>query len=300
VKASTHTEVYRKFEGELRARPMRALILARAAVRIAFKRKLPALLFYTPIGIACVIFSFQVYFVFSVKGGEAANTLQGAMMGDAISEILGNTVENIFQFLQQSAKFVLLVMVWYGSGLINEDRRLGANQLYFSRPLRRLDYIAGKFLATAWFGCLALVLPCLIICMVAAISSPDWSFLTEEWETIPQVIVFGLLWVATMSLVVLTVSSITHRRSHAIVGAAGLVYGASTFATVLHHALDDGRASILNLFANMERVGESIFGVTLIRDRVVSTESSLAALGVLWVVCLFILTERVRKLEVVA
>ena len=44
MKASTHTEVYRRFTGELSARPKRALVLARAAVRLAFKRKLPILL----------------------------------------------------------------------------------------------------------------------------------------------------------------------------------------------------------------------------------------------------------------
>ena len=300
MKATTHTEVYRRFEGQLRARPLRALVLARAAVRIGFKRKLPALIFYTPVAIACIVSSFQVYFVFATQDQVPSGSPQGALVANAVSQMLGNTVENIFQFLQQSSKFVLLLMAWYGAGLINDDRRLGANLLYFSRPVRRLDYIAGKFLAVAWFGSLGLILPCLVICSVAALSSPNWSFLREEWETIPQVIGFGLLWVSTISLVVLTVSSITHRKSHAIVGSAGLVYGASIFANVLRQALEDGRASILNLFSNMERVGETIFGVTLLRDRVVSTESSLVAVALLWVVCLYILTERVRKLEVVA
>lgn len=300
MKASTHTEVYRPFEGRLRRHPLRPLVLARAAVKQGFKRRLPALLLFIPIGIACVIMCFRVHFVFSFRSGKDANTPQAAMLGSQIERLLGDTVQNIFEYLQSSAWFVMVIMAWYGSGLIAEDRRLGANLLYFSRPLSRLGYLLGKFLAAAWYGVLALIVPCLLICSVAAFSSPEWSFLKEEWETIPQVLLFGALWVATMALFVLTISSVTDRRTHALVGTAGLVYGASVVSGVLAEVLRDGRTTILDLFTNMERVGESIFAVTLVRDRSVGPEASLAAIGILWLVCLFVLTERVRKLEVVA
>jgi len=304
VKATTHTEVYRKFEGEHLARPLRALVLARAGVRLGFKRKLPALLLYTPIAIACTVTSFKVFFSFAVASGEmmgeASGTPVGHQIGRKLAELLGDTVQNIFQFQQNAAKFVLVLMAWYGSGLISEDKRLGANLLYFSRPLSRREYIGGKFLALSWFGYLALLLPCLIICFVATFSSPDWSLLRNEWETFPQVVLFSVLWVSTMSIVVLTVSSLTDRRTHALVGATGLVYGASAVSNLLARIMRDARTTTFDLFSNMERVGETIFGVTLIRDRAVSTDTSLAALALLWVACLFLLTERVRRLEVVA
>ena len=304
MKASTHTEVYRGFTGQLRRHPLRPLILARAAIRLALKRKLPALLLYSPIAITCIIASFTVYFGFALSSGEAlgelAETPQGMLVGGTMAEILGTTVQTIFQFLQNTSKFVLILMAWYGAGLINEDKRLGANLLYFSRPITRAQYLAGKFLAASWFGFLALIVPCLIICLVAAFSSPDWTFLKQEWETIPQVICFGALWISTMSLVVLTLSSITQRRTHALVASVGLVYGSSIISAVLSALLRDDRITTISLFANMERVGEWIFGVTLVSDRAVSAPTSLAALGVLWTVCLFLLTERVRKLEVVA
>jgi len=304
VKATTHTEVYRGFTGELRRNPLRPLILARAAVRLALKRKLPALLLYTPIAIACVILSFKVYFGFALASGEALGelegTTQGSILGSRLAQILGTTVENIFQFLQSASRFVLILMAWYGAGLINEDKRLGANLLYFSRPITRAQYLAGKFLAASWFGVLALIAPCLIICSVAIFSSPDWSFFKQEWETIPQVLLFGTLWVSTMAIVVLTISSITERRTHALIGSVGLVYGSSIISGVLNFMLRDGRATTLDLFQNMERVGEWIFGISLVSDRAVSAPTSLAALAVLWTICLFILTERVRKLEVVA
>jgi ABC-2 type transport system permease protein len=304
VKATTHTEVYRPFEGELSPHPRRALVLARAAVRINFKRKLPALLLFVPLGIACIIMSFQVHFGFAAASGELFGDKAGdprtLAMGAQIQAMLGGTVQNIFEFLQSSAGFVLIVMAWYGAGLICEDKRTGANLLYFSRPLSRFDYLLGKALSVAWYGALALIVPCLVICSVAVFSSPEWSFLTDEWDSILWVVAFGVLWVSTMALVVLTVSSLAGRRTHALVGAVGLVFGAGVVTKVLAKVLDENRTTIFDLFQNMERVGEWMLGVTLVRDRAVSPEASLAAIGVLWLVCLFVLTERVRKLEVVA
>ena len=46
MKATTHTEVYRRFDGELRQRPLRSVTLAWSGIRIGFKKKLPMLLLF--------------------------------------------------------------------------------------------------------------------------------------------------------------------------------------------------------------------------------------------------------------
>ena len=48
MKASTHTEVYRPFEGQLLTRPMRPAVLAWSGIRLGFRKKLPAFLLFTP------------------------------------------------------------------------------------------------------------------------------------------------------------------------------------------------------------------------------------------------------------
>ena len=56
MKATTHTEVYRRFEGELRLRPLRFLTIAWSGIRLGFRRKMPALLLYAPVMITCIVF----------------------------------------------------------------------------------------------------------------------------------------------------------------------------------------------------------------------------------------------------
>ena len=302
MKASTHTDVYRPFVGELKSNPRRALVLARAGIRVSFKRKLPALILYAVPAIMCIVYCFQVHFTFSVaqQVTGAPNGPEAAMMAAQIQAMLGSVVQNIFQFVQAASFFVLIVMAWYGSGQIAEDQRVGANQLYFSRPLTRLEYLGGKFLTVFWFGFLALVVPCLLICLVAVFASPEWSFLKEEWDAILNSIVFGVLWVSTLAIFVLAVSSLTTRRTYALVGSTGIVFGTSALAQLLSSLMEDARPSILNLFQNMERIGEVLFDVTLIRGRSVSMEASLAAIALIWVVSLYVVTERIRRMEVVA
>ena len=48
------------------------------------------------------------------------------------------------QFLEQQDFFVFVITVYVGAGLIANDRRANALQIYLSKPLMRTEYIAGK------------------------------------------------------------------------------------------------------------------------------------------------------------
>ncbi len=298
MKASTHTEVYRRFEGELRTRPLRFLTIAWSGIRHGFRRKLPAALLYGPVFISCIIACFRVHFGFSLKSGELggpADQFSSAM----ITSVLGDVVDNIFIYIQSTAFFALITVAWYGAGLIAEDRRMGANLLYFSRPITRLDYLLGKFLSAFAFGALALVLPCMLVCSIASFSSPNWSFLTGEWDKILKILLFSGLWVATVTVVVLAVSSMVGRKTMALVGVVGFVVVSGGVSRAFAGLFDEQRFTLFSLFQNFERLGEWILDRRDLSDPV-TIESTLWALGALWAVCLVILTNRVRKMEVVA
>ena len=49
------------------------------------------------------------------------------------------------QFLEQQEVFVFFITVYAGAGLIANDRRANALQIYLSKPLTRVEYIFGKF-----------------------------------------------------------------------------------------------------------------------------------------------------------
>jgi ABC-type transport system involved in multi-copper enzyme maturation permease subunit len=301
VKASTHTDIYRPFTGSLREHPRRWLTIGASSFRQGMKRKIPALLLFTPVAIGCVIACFRVYFRFQLLSGDLLdiNSPGAAGITMMVTETLGDVVTNIFTYTQGMSFFLLMIVAWYGAGLIADDRRLGANLLYFSRPISRLDYLFGKGAGAFAFGFLALTLPCLLVCFVATLTSPDWSFIVEEWPSILKVILFSGIWVSTVTVLVLTISSLVGRKSHALIGIIGTIVLSSGVSAVLAGLFKENAFSLLNLFENFERLGEWMFD-RWDSDREVTIGQTLAALGSLWGACLLILSVRIRRLEVVA
>jgi hypothetical protein len=135
--------------------------------------------------------------------------------------------------------------------------------------------------------------------MVATLTSPDWSFIVEEWPSILKVILFSGIWVSTVTVLVLTISSLVGRKSHALIGIIGTIVLSSGVSAVLAGLFKENAFSLLNLFDNFERLGEWMFD-RWDSDREVTIGQTLAALGGLWGACLLILSVRIRRLEVVA
>ena len=85
-------------------------------------------------------------------------------------------------FLQIELTFSMVVILLVGPGLISQDLRFNALPLYFSRPLRRIDYFVGKLGVIAWFLALVVVVPSLIAYVLGLFFSLDITIL---WDTLP-------------------------------------------------------------------------------------------------------------------
>ncbi|MCA9648267.1 MAG: ABC transporter permease subunit [Myxococcales bacterium] len=105
-------------------------------------------------------------FIDTGMGGasRAAETVVHGVIGD-----VHTTLAN-FIGVQMIATAFLLAMV--AAGLIAEDRRTGAMELYFSRPLTRRDYLLGKLLAAGLVPAATLVLPFVGLWLFAAGMAP--------------------------------------------------------------------------------------------------------------------------------
>ncbi|MEO6595636.1 MAG: hypothetical protein ABIP94_12860 [Planctomycetota bacterium] len=307
MKAVANTEVYRPFAGPLRFSRLRALPLARANIKTALKRKLPLVILLAPIAIATVIFAFVVYTRFALEAGappsalgvqrNVAGALAATMMASAAQRMI-ETREMIVAFHLATNGFSLLLMAWFGSGLVADDRRLGANLLYFARPLTKLDYLLAKFLTVGFFGTLGALLPGVVICTVAAFASPEWSFVEQESDVILATFGFGLLMTTVVSSLVLAVSSLSQRRTFALIGVFAWFLITNAMATILSALQHEQDLRVLSPFFAAIRVAASMFDVRGAPPW--SLPLSWLCLGATvalsWLVCWV----RVRKLEVVA
>ncbi|MSO30571.1 MAG: hypothetical protein EXQ48_06435 [Acidobacteria bacterium] len=69
-------------------------------------------------------------------------------------------------FLEQQSIWAFFITVYVGSGLIANDRRANALQIYLSKPLSRLEYIFGKLAILIVFLLLVTGVPGLVLLLL--------------------------------------------------------------------------------------------------------------------------------------
>lgn len=308
MKAATHTEVYRPFRGRVAAARWRFVPFMRACIKTATKKKLPLLLLFAPLAIATVIFSFVVYTGLALEAGAppsalgarggAAGVLGAAMMAGTAKQLI-QAREMIVAFHLGTNVFSLLLMAWFGSGLIADDKRLGAHLLYFARPLTRLDYVLAKFATVAFFGALGAIAPGLVICTVATFASHEWEFLKLESDVIYATIGFGALWTVLVSSIVLCVSSLATRRTFALIGVFAYFMLTAALAGTLAALQRDQDFRALSPFFSCVRLATWMFDLHRSPSHwnlSLAWASVTATIVLAWAITWF----RVKRLEVVA
>jgi ABC-type transport system involved in multi-copper enzyme maturation permease subunit len=100
--------------------------------------------------------------------GEMGSDIQRTLLQGVVGSV--HTTLATFIGVQMLACAFLLAMV--AAGLVAEDRRTGAMELYFSRPLRRRDYVLGKVLAAGLVPTATLVVPFVLLWILAVGMAP--------------------------------------------------------------------------------------------------------------------------------
>lgn len=309
MKATTHTEVYRRYGGTLTPPRWSFLALAASGVRVALKSRWPLLL-YAPALIATVIFGFIVYAKFSLEQGVTPSALGGgsgeanpgvAMVGSMASRMI-EVRDTIVGAIFALGLFSVLLVAWYGAGLVCEDRRLGAHLLYFSRPLSITNYVLGKLLVVGAFVLASVLVPGLVICTVAVFSSPDWSFLREQGQVILQVILYSIVHTLVLSSLVLAISTIASRRIFALIGTVGFFLFTQVVGMLLSFLQKDGRWMAFGPLANLRRVAASTFGMERVPGFRLNWPAELSwwTLAGMLIACWILIVARVRRMESLA
>ena len=307
--ATTHTEIYRPFEGTLRPHALRFWPLAASQVRVLQKKKLPLLLFFGAPAIAGVVLSFVVYGKFSLEAQmEAAQGSAPTLGGDLKEAIVMAAVKTAAETMLevrnlialanvQIQAFALLAIGWFGAGLIADDKRLGAHLLYFSRPMTKLDYCLGHLLTVSWFGLIAMLGPGLLICLVATFTSPEYSFIKEEWGLVLATIANALFTVGLLAIMTLAISSVAKRKSYALVGLVGLVAASEAVSGVLTGLQRDTDWLMVGLWNNVMRIASWLSGLNDLTELGWDVRWSFAITGGLAALSLAILWSRLRRME---
>src|SRR6476661_10474463 len=202
-----HDQSYRRYVGG-KALPGGAwAVIARAGMMTMIRK---------PTFLGLLIFAWFPFLVRAVQIYVTSNYPQVAMFAP--------TAETFRQYLGQQDFFVFIITIYAGAGLIANDRRANALQIYLSKPLMRSEYIAGKAAILFAFLLFVTLVPALLLLLVQVMFAGSFDFLQKNLFLFPAITVAALLQAMLSTFTMLALSSLSKSSRYVGILYAGLLF----------------------------------------------------------------------------
>ena len=150
-------------------------------------------------------------------------------------------------FLLTELRFSMILILLVGPRLISQDLRFNALPLYFSRPLRRVDYLLGKLGVIAAFLGLMIVLPAVLAYVLGLLFSLDITIVRDTFRLLLSSVAYGTVVAVSAGMLVLALSSLSRNSRYVVLFWLGLwVIGGVLGAVLEEVARDQRRHGIVN------------------------------------------------------
>jgi ABC-2 type transport system permease protein len=275
-----HDQSYRHYEGTREPTGTAWRVIAASGIRsIIRKRRFLGLLVlaWIPFAVRAV----QIYL--------AANYPQATF--------LAATSSTFREFLEQQALFVFFITIWVGAGLIANDKRANALQIYLSKPLTRAEYVAGKFLILVTFLLMVTWVPGMLLLILQLLFAGNFTFVRQNLFLFPAITLYSFSYVLVVAFTMLAVSASSRSSRFVAIIYAGIVFLSDAIYGVLHLVTRSTSLSFISFDYNLQQLSYIIFRL----KPLYSTPwpiSLLTALAII-AIALFVLERQVRGVEVV-
>ena len=279
-----HDQGYRRYGGQKARTGTGWTVIARAGIRTFISKRA---------FLGLLLVSWFPFFVRAVQFYAASN-----LTSIPQASMLAPSAETFRQFLEQQQTFVFFVTVYVGAGLIANDRRANALQIYLSKPLTRAEYVFGKLAILMAFLALVTWLPAIVLLIVQITFAGNFTFFVNNVFLFPAITLFAFIEVALASSTMLALSSLSKSSRYVAILYAAVIFFTQAVYGVIYAVTRSTALSWLSFSANLAQIGDVIFRQPLKYETPwpVSLLMILLVVGVSGV----ILERRVRGIEVIA
>jgi ABC-type transport system involved in multi-copper enzyme maturation permease subunit len=275
-----HDQGYRRYGGERAAAGRAWQVIASAGIRSIVARRAVIglmLLAWTPFLVRAV----QIY---------VSATFQQAAF-------LAPRGETFREFLDQQGVFVFFVTIWVGAGLIANDRRANALQIYLSKPLTAAEYVAGKMAILFVFLAFVTWAPAMGLLLVQTVFAGSFTFVRHNAYLLPAITLFSLVQVLLASMTMLALSSLSKSSRFVGVMYAGVMFFTGALFQALRGITGSSGLAWISPGDALDQLGDVIFRLPPRYD----VPPAAAALTVLVLIAgsVWILARRVKGVEIV-
>jgi ABC-type transport system involved in multi-copper enzyme maturation permease subunit len=279
-----HDQGYRRYGGSKARTGTGWMVIARAGIRTMVSKKA---------FLGLMLISWLPFLVRAVQFYAASN-----LTNIPQASLLAPSADTFRQFLEQQQTFVFFVTVYVGAGLIANDRRANALQIYLSKPLTRGEYVLGKLAILMTFLALVTWLPAIVLLIVQIAFAGNFAFFRNNAFLFPAITLFAFIEVALASSTMLALSSLSKSSRYVAILYAAVIFFTQAVYGVLYAVTRSTAFSWLSFSANLSQIGDVIFRQPQKYDT--PWPVSLLMIAALVALSGVILERRVRGVEVVA
>ncbi len=276
-----HDQSYRRYAGRRDLAGQAWMVIARNGIRTILRKRL---------FLALLVAAWIPFVVGAVMVYLNANFPQFTL--------LSITAKRFREFLGTQDLFVFFITIWVGAGLVANDKRANALQIYLSKPLTRLEYIIGKLVILGAFLLLVTWVPAIMLLFLQVAFSGSFTFLRENLYLFPAVTVYACLQVLAAAFTMLALSSLSKSSRYVAILYAGAYWFSHAVFGVIYAITGSTKLSWLSLPGNLNQLGDIIFRLQprYSTPAVVAALATAAIIGV----SIWVLERRIRGVEVVS
>ncbi|HSW40611.1 MAG TPA: hypothetical protein VLL97_14080 [Acidobacteriota bacterium] len=202
---------FEKYRGRLEGRVARFMVLPRHSWQQLFRQRLVVLL----MAVAMIYPLISILYIYLSNNAELAAGFSGPFQ-----QFLAINADFFMTFMKIQAAFAVFLAALAGPGLIAPDLVNNALQLYFSRPLTRIEYASARVISLFCMLSLVTWAPgLLLIGIQTGMAEPSWF--QDNWRLAAGCSAGLILWILLASLV--AVAGSAYAKVKVIAG--GIVLG---------------------------------------------------------------------------
>lgn len=276
-----HDQGYRRYAGTRSRSGGAWWIIARTAIQARVRERR---------FLALLLLAWAPFIVRAVQIYVSANFSQASF--------LAPTAETFREFLAQQGLFVFFVTIFVGAGAIAGDRRANALQIYLSKPLTRVEYVAGKLATLVCFLVGVTWVPAILLLLLQMTFAGSAAFVRANLFLIPAITLFACIQVFTSALAMLALSSLSKNSRFVAMMYAGIIFFTAAMFQALRTITGSTRWAWISPQDTLSAVADGIFRVGGEPD--LPLPAALLAIALLIGASLWVLERRVRGVEEVA
>ncbi len=245
---------YSHWDGEFSPQKLPWWPITRYGIKLTLKKKFFKLTCALAL-IPAVVFLVMIYLAERIK--DFSIIMDGGSELIKVNPALFNTY-----FTNEFLLFmIIIILVFAGAGLIADDLKYNSLQLYFSRPLRKQDYLLGKASVLVFFLLILTLVPGLILFIMKLIFSGDLNFF-GDFPMLPlSIIGYSIFVTMFFSFYTLLLSSLSKSKRYVIILIVGVYFFSDILFAIFYSIFRNPYFSLLSLKVNLQQLGAAFFGV---------------------------------------